>query len=100
MSRRHRELQRKAAKKRGKIEVPVKVGPRKGKLDATTKTKAVEIERSCDSGRIAWALKKLSKSRKPNKILQVNYRCIPKAQEIKKELGLRGIKIKKLMARV
>ena len=96
MGRRHRELQRKVAKKRGKTEVPVKVGRKKGKLDATTQSKAVEIERSCDSSRIAWALRKLSKSGKSNKVLQVNYRCIPKAQEIKRELRLRGIKIKKL----
>ena len=100
MVRRHTKLQRQAAGKRGKTEAPVKVGRKKGRLDAKTRTKAVEIERSCDPQRIKWALQKLSKSGQPKKILKVNQRCIPLAQEIKRKLRVRGIKITNLTAKV
>lgn len=100
MARRHTKLQKEAAGQRGKIEVPVKVGRRRGRLDAKTRKKAIEIERSCDPQRIKWALQKLSKSGQPNKILKVNNRCIPLAQELKRKLRVRGIKITNLTARI
>jgi len=96
MSRRHEKLKRQAAKKRGKTETPVKVGRKRGRIDVITLKKAIEIERSGNADRIEWALKKLSKSRKPIKILKVNRRYIPKARSIKRKLKLRGIKIVKL----
>jgi hypothetical protein len=100
MARRHTRLQKQAAGKRGKTEAPVKVGRRRGRLDANTRKKAVEIERSGDPQRIKWALQKLSKSGQPNKILKVNHRYIPLAQEIKRKLRVRGIKIKNLTSRI
>lgn len=96
MSTRHTQLQRRAAGQRGKKDVPVIVGKRKARLDVVTLTKAIEIERSCDPQRIEWALKKLSKSRKPSKILKVNSRCITLGQELKRKLKLRRIKITNL----
>jgi len=100
MARRHTRLQKQAAGKRGKTEAPVKVGRRRGRLDAKTRKQAVEIERSCDPQRIKWAMHKLSKSGQPNKILMVNHRCIPLAQDIKRKLRVRGIKIKNLTSRI
>lgn len=72
MARQHEVLKRKAAGPRGKTEVPIKVGSRMGRIDAKTRKKAIEVERGGDPKRIKWALKKLSKSRKPQKILKVN----------------------------
>ena len=99
MSRRHTQLQRQAAGPRGKTEVPLRVGSKERRLDAETRKKAIEIERSCNPSRIELGLKKLSKSGKPTKILKVNYRCIPLANEIRKQLGLRGIKITNLTSK-
>ena len=98
MARRHKQLKRQAAGKRGKTEVPVKVGRKKGRYDAERRKKAIEIERGCDPNRIKWALQKLAASNKSQKTLKVNYRCIPRAEEIKRQLRLRKIKITKLTA--
>jgi hypothetical protein len=75
MARAHKRLKK---AERGSKEVPVKVHGRKGRLDATTKDRAVEIERS---GRYDWATKKLLKSRKRSKILRVPKSEMPKARE-------------------
>jgi len=99
MSPRHSALQRKAAGPRGKTEVPVKVGRRKGRLDAVTQKKAVEIQRTCTDKTVSWCLKKLQKSRKPIKILKVPANCIEQAETIKKKLKLRKIKITNLTAK-
>ncbi len=55
-------------RERGRKEVPVKFGKAQGRLDASTKRTAVEIERS---GRYTWSAKKLLGSRRPSKILRV-----------------------------
>ena len=54
-----------------KKEVPVKVGRKSGLLDLASPKKAIEIERSGDKHRLAWACKKLVASRKKIKILRV-----------------------------
>ena len=99
MSRRHSELQRMAAGPRGKTEVPMKVGRKNGRLDVETIKKAIEIQRRCNPESIAWALKKLAKSGKPTKILKVPYTCVIQADEIRKRMGLRRIKITNLTAK-
>jgi threonine synthase len=99
MVRRHTQLQRKAAGPRGKTEVPLKVRGKKTRLDAETSKKAIEIERSSNAERIAWALQKLASSGKPIKILKVRYLCVDKADEIRKQLRLRRIEITNLTAK-
>lgn len=79
MARRHKTLKR---QEKGKKEVPVTVHKKKGRLDAATKDRAVEIERS---GRYGWAAKKLLKSRKRSKILRVPKNEMSKAENIVQE---------------
>jgi len=100
MARRHKQLKKQAAGVRGKTEIPVKVGRKKGRYDAERRKKAIEIERGSDPNRIKWALQKLANSGKPQKILKVNYKYILMAEKIKRQLRLRNIKITKLTAAV
>ncbi len=64
---------------RGRKEVPVKVGKTTRRLDAATKTTAVEIERS---GRFRLATQRLLKSRRRHKMLRVPKSKIPTAREV------------------
>jgi len=73
----HRKHQKKAAGRRGQIEVPIN-----GILDVKTPKKAIEIERTGISERIDMALQRLAKVRKPHKILKVPNNDIPKACRI------------------
>ncbi|MCD5401665.1 hypothetical protein LR013_03645 [candidate division NPL-UPA2 bacterium] len=73
----HRKIQRKAAGKRGRTEVPIN-----GRIDVLTQKKAVEIEGSGSLQKLEWACKKLLRSRKPHKILQVPDHHIEKAQRV------------------
>ena len=73
----HRKHQKKAAGTQGQIEVPVN-----GFLDASTRKKAIEIERTGKSERIEKALQRLAKTRKPHKILKVPNGDLPKACSI------------------
>jgi len=99
MSRRHRVLQKRAAGPRGKIEVPVKVKKREGRIDAVTQKKAFEIQRRCSPESIFWCLKKLQNSDKPIKILKVPKRCIEQAKKIKRKNRFRNIKIVNLTSK-
>ena len=74
----HRKLQRKSAGRRGRIEQPINGFL----LDVKTKKKALEIERTGNSERIRLALQRLSKTRKPHKILKVPNRDLQKACRI------------------
>ena len=82
-SRRHYELQQKFAGKKGKIEVPIVIGRKKMRRDVMTPKKVIEIERSGKPERIAQALLRLQKSRKPHKILKVPTRDLRKAAKIR-----------------
>ena len=74
---RHRKIQRKVAGKLGRTEVLVN-----GRIDVLTPKKAIEIERSGNIQRLGWSCKKLLRSRKPHKILQVPDHHIGKAQNV------------------
>ena len=73
----HRRHQRKAAGRQGQIEVHIN-----GFLDVRTPKKAIEIERTGKSERIEKALQRLTKIRKPHKILRVPHRDLSKACRI------------------
>jgi hypothetical protein len=73
----HRKHQRKAAGRRGQIEVHIN-----GFLDVKTPKKAIEIERTGKSERIEKALHRLAKVEKPHKILKVPNKDLPKACRI------------------
>ena len=73
----HRRHQKKAAGRRGQIEVHID-----GFLDARTPKKAIEIERTGKSERIERALQRLAKVRKPHKILKVPNKDLSKACRI------------------
>jgi hypothetical protein len=64
-------------------------------LDAKTQKKSFEIERGFDPKKIGWEMEKLS-SGSPQKMLKVNNKFILLAEKLKKQLGLRGIKIRNL----
>lgn len=79
-TRTHRRHQKRAAGRKGRIEVPIN-----GFLDVSTPKKAIEIERTGKSERIEKALRRLAKSRKPHKILKVPSKDLPKARSIARE---------------
>ena len=62
----HKRAKAKAAGKSGNTETPL---PYKRRLDAETKTKAVEIERSGDQKKLEKAAGRLKASNKPRKNL-------------------------------
>lgn len=76
-TRTHRRHQRKAAGRRGQIEVHID-----GFLDVKTPKKTIEIERTGKSERIKKALQRLAKTRKPHKILKVPNKDVSKACRI------------------
>lgn len=83
----HKRAKSKAAGKSGKTEVPLKGNRR---LDATSKRKATEIERSGKLDGLVKAARRLKASQKPQKILQVPQKDIPKAVQAMKNVGVGG----------
>ena len=83
----HNRAKSKAAGKSGKTEVQIKGGRR---LDAQSKTKATEIERSGNKARLGAAAQRLKDSRKPQKVLQVPQNDMDKAVEAMKAAGVKG----------
>ena len=83
----HKMAKSKAAGKSGKTETPLKGNRR---LDAQTKRKATEIERSGEKSRLEKAAQRLKDSRKPQKVLQVPQKDIGKAAEAMKTKGVTG----------
>jgi len=80
----HRQHQRKAAGRRGRIEYPVN-----GFIDTVTPKKATEIERTGKKKRIEKALQRLAEIRKPHKILKVPNQDLSKAYRIARKRKLR-----------
>ena len=72
----HKKAKSKAAGKSGKTEVPLKGGR---KLDAQTKKRATEVERSGDKAQLEKAAQRLKDSRKSQKVLQVPQNDMDKA---------------------
>lgn len=86
-SRSHKSHKRKAAGKSGKTEVKLPGGRR---LDAATKNRATEIERSGNYERILQAAKRLKASRKSQHILKVPNGDMAKARKALRQLGISG----------
>lgn len=80
----HKRAKRKAAGKSGKTEVPLPGGQR---LDAATKRKAIEVERS---GNLDAAAARLKKSGKPNKVLQVPQKDMAAARAALRKARIAG----------
>ena len=83
----HRKAKEKAAGKSGDTEVPMKGNRR---LDAQTKNRAYEIERSDNPTRLKKAIKRLEDSGKSQKVLRVPHKNIDKAADIMKDEGVSG----------
>jgi hypothetical protein len=83
----HKRAKAKAAGKSGKTETPLS---HKRRLDAETKTKAVEVERSGDQKSLEKAAGRLKASNKPKKNLQVPQHHMEKAGKAMKAKGVRG----------
>ena len=83
----HKRAKSKAAGKSGKTEVPL---PRKRRLDAETDKKATEVERSGTSKGLKKAARRLRDSGKPQKVVQVPEKDMPKAVELMRDIGVGG----------
>ena len=83
----HKKAKAKAAGSSGKTEKKQKGGTR---LDAVTSKKAVEVERSGDPKRLEHSAKKLGKSGKSQKVLQVPQHHMPKAEAAMKKARVSG----------
>ena len=83
----HKKAKRKAAGKSGKTESPLKGNRR---LDATSKIKATEVERSGSNAGLEKAARRLKASRKRQKVLQVPQKDVPKAVQAMKKVGVGG----------
>ena len=83
----HKRAQAKAAGKAGKTEVPISRGRR---LDAKTKVKATEVERSGDPKTLRKAARRLKDAGTPQKVLQVPQGDMDKAAEAMKACKVRG----------
>ena len=81
-SKRHRQLQRKLAGGKGKIEVPIRGGRR---VDVQKGRKVSEIERSGDPERIRQAIRRLRAKKTFKKELLVRDADLDKAKEIAQE---------------
>jgi len=83
----HKRAKSKAAGKSGKTEVPISRGRR---LDATTKNKAIEVERSGTNAGLEKAAKRLKDSKKIQRVLIVPNTDLRKAAEAMKKLKVTG----------
>ena len=83
----HKRAKSKAAGKSGKTEAPLKGGRR---LDAQTKNRATEIERSGEKQKLVKAAQRLKDSKKPQKVLQVPQKDMPEAIEAMKTKEVSG----------
>ena len=83
----HKKAKRKAAGKSGQTEVPLSGNRR---LDAATKKKATEVERSGNSASLEKAAQRLKDSKKPQKVLQVPQKDMDKAAAAMKKKGTPG----------
>ena len=83
----HKRGKAKAAGKLGKTEKPISG---KRRLDAVTKIKATEIERSGSSEGLKKAAHRVKDSGKRQKVLQVPQKDMAKASNAMKEVGVTG----------
>ena len=83
----HKRAKSKAAGKEGKKEVVIKGRKR---IDAVTKTKATEVERSGSIDGLMKAARRLKSSGKRQKVLQVPQKDMAKASTAMKKVGVSG----------
>lgn len=83
----HKRAKKKAAGKKGEMEKRLKGGSR---LDAATLRRATEVERSGDLGPLRSAAKRLKKSGKKQKVLQVPQKDMDKAAKAMRREGVSG----------
>ena len=83
----HKRAKSKAAGKSGQTEKKLPGGRR---LDAATKKRATEIERSGSKSGLEKAAKRLKASRKPQKVLSVPQKDMAKARAAMKNAGVKG----------
>ena len=86
-SKSHKLAKLKAAGKTGKTEVPLKGG---GRLDAQTKGRATEVERSGNLKKLKKAVERLKRSKKRQKVLQVPNQDMGKAAAAMRDVGVGG----------
>lgn len=83
----HKRAQVKAAGRAGKTEAPLKGNRR---LDAQTKTKATEVERSGNPNLLRKAARRLKSSDRPQKVLQVPQSDMAEAADAMKLEKVKG----------
>lgn len=83
----HKRLKRKAAGKTGTVEKKLKSGQR---LDAITKNKATEIERSGTKIGLKKAVNRLKQSQKSQKVLKVPQTDMAKARKAMRDQEVSG----------
>ncbi|MBA7586897.1 hypothetical protein ES708_28904 [subsurface metagenome] len=83
----HKKLKRKAAGKSGETEKKLSNGTI---IDAVTKKKATEIERSGTKKGLEKAAQRLKNSRKSQKVLQVPQKDMKKGKDAMKKVGTSG----------
>ena len=83
----HKRAKRAAAGRGGKTEVPLSRGRR---LDAATQKKATEVERSGSKSGLEKAALRLKDSGKPQKVLQVPQKDMPKAAKAMHKMRTKG----------
>lgn len=83
----HERAKRKAAGKSGETEVPLS---RNRRLDAATKRRATEVERSGTTQGLKKAAQRLKDSGKKQKVLQVPQKDMAKAAKAMQNVGVPG----------
>ena len=83
----HKRAKSKAAGKAGKTEAPL---TRKWRLDAQTRKKATEVERSGSAQALTKAVQRLRASQKPQKVLQVPQQDMARAVAAMKKERVKG----------
>lgn len=83
----HKRAKGAAAGRKGKTEEPLS---RNRRLDAATRKKATEIERSGSMFGLEKAARRLKSSGRPQKVLQVPQKDISKATDAMRRIGVKG----------
>ncbi len=83
----HKRAKKRAAGKEGQTEKPLKGG---GRLDAATPGRATEVERSGNLAGLRKAARRLKKSSKSQKVLQVPQKDMDNAEAAMREEGVSG----------
>lgn len=86
-SKSHKTAKVKAAGRTGETEMPLS---RSRRLDAGTRRRATEVERSGSMDRLRDAAERLKDSGKPQKVLQVPQHDMSKAASALREVGVAG----------